>query len=118
MLNKVNDSTNNTLNINNNQVNQTTGTDSAALLGKSNPYNKIDKNLLIDELDISDNAIKLYQKDIDIKNFAKLALSDPEDTTHNQLVASQMENGVIQFNDNDLVESLFNNSKFLKDLAG
>lgn len=118
MLNKVNDSLNNTSNVVNNQVTQATGADSAALLGKKNPYSKIDSNLLIDELDISDNAIKLYQKDIDIKNFTKLALSDPGDISHNKLVASQIENGVINLNDNEIIDGLFSNTKFLKDLAG
>lgn len=117
MLNNVNENLNNT-SISSSQLSQSAGVDSAALLGKKNPYNKVDSNYLIDELDISDNAIKLYQRDLDLKKFTSLTLSDPEDISHDQIVASQIENGVIQFNDNDVVEGLFNNPKFLKDLAG
>ena len=55
-------------------------------LGKRNPYSEIDKNLLVDESDISNEALKLYQKDLDIKKFTKLALSDADNHDCNALV--------------------------------
>lgn len=103
---------------NNNHVIQTTGADKTGLFENTNPYEKIDKNLLVDQLDISSDAIKLYQKDCDIKKFTQLALSDPENTSHNTKVASQIENGQIELSDEEIVDSLFNNSKFISDLVG
>ena len=41
-----------------------------------NPYAEIDKTLLIDESNISKEAIKLYQRDLEVKKFTNLALSD------------------------------------------
>lgn len=81
-----------------------------------NPYSDIDKKLLIDETDISNEALSLYQKDLDIQKFTKLALSNPNDLSHNALVAQN----VFNFMDNDfetnILDSIFNNKLFLKDL--
>ena len=101
-----------------NQVGQTNGMDKTGLFGKSNPYDKIDKNLLVDELDISNDAIKLYQKEMDVRKFAQLALSDPEDFSHNKIVASQLESGILSFSDEEIIDSLFSNQKFFEDLIG
>ena len=114
MLSGIGDNTN----IQNNQVGQSSAADKTGLFGKTNPYDKHDKNFLIDELDISNTALKLYQKDQDVAKFAKLALSDPDDNSHNQIVASKVENGDIQIFEDEFVESLLNNTQFLKDLAG
>ncbi|MDD3237574.1 MAG: hypothetical protein PHV37_05695 [Candidatus Gastranaerophilales bacterium] len=114
MLNGINNSTD----LQKQQVSQTTGMDKTGILGKSNPFEKIDKNLLVDELDISQNAFKLYEKDLDIKKFTKLAISDPENNSHNSQVAEKIASGDIQFDDNEIINSLFNNNKFLNDLIG
>ena len=70
-----------------------------------NPYAEIDKTLLIDESNISKEAIKL-------------ALSNPEDTSHNKLVMEK----VFQADDGEfsekVIEGMFNNRNFLKDLLG
>ena len=102
----------------NNQINQATGMDKTGLFSKSNPYDKLDKGLLVDELDISNDAITMYQKDMDIKKFTQLAMSDPNDVSHNKLVASQIEDGIIEFSDEEILDSLFSNTKFFEDLAG
>ena len=105
-------------NIQQNQVGQTTGMDKTGLFAKSNPYEKLKDNYLVDQLDISNDAITMYQKEMDIKKFADLALSDPENTSHNKMVASQIENGSIAFSDEDILDGLFSNRKFFEDLIG
>ena len=85
---------------------------------KKNPYADVDKNLLIDETNISNEAFTLYQKDLDIKKFTKLALSDPDDTSHNVLVADKVFNARDDRFDDKVVEDIFNNRMFLKDLLG
>ena len=83
-----------------------------------NPYAEIDKTLLIDESNISKEAIKLYQRDLEVKKFTNLALSDPEDTSHNKSVMEK----VFQADDGEfsekVIEGMFNNRNFLKDLLG
>ena len=50
---------------------------------KKNPYSDVDKNLLIDETNISNEALNLYQRDLDIRKFTSLAMSNPENLSHN-----------------------------------
>lgn len=100
------------------QLEQTSATDKTGLFAKKNPFEKTDSSYLIDEMNISTDAVKMYQRDKDIKQFSKLALSDPNDTSHNSKVAEQIENGQIQFGDKDVVNSLFSNSSFMQELFG
>ncbi len=87
-------------------------------LEKKNPYADVDKNLLIDETNISSEAINLYQKDIDIRKFAKLAMSDSDDLSHNVLVAQNVFNSQDADFEGKIIEGIFNNQKFLQDLFG
>ena len=88
-----------------------------ASLGKKNPYSDIDKNLLVDESDISSEAINLYQKDLDIRKFTSLALSDLDNTDFNSLVVQNVFSVDESFN-NKILEDLFSNRSFLQDLLG
>lgn len=87
-------------------------------LTKKNPYSDIDKNLLIDETNISNEAINLYQKDLDIKKFASLAMSDPDNLSHNTLVAQNVFGIQDSSFENKIIEGIFNNKSFLRDLLG
>lgn len=113
MLNRLTDT-----NIQNSLVGQTNGADKTGLFSKLNPYEKSKDNLLIDQLDISSDAMTLYEKYRDIKQFTNLVLSDPEDSSHNSIVASQIQEGVIDISDEEIVDSLFNNPNFFEDLIG
>ena len=87
-------------------------------LGKKNPYSEIDKNLLVDESDISNEALKLYQKDLDIKKFTKLALSDFDNLDCNTLVMQNVFSAQDESFDNKIIEGIFSNKAFLQDLFG
>lgn len=60
---------------------------------------------------LSEQALNLYQKKTDIKKFTKLAMSDPENISHNDLVK---EAGLDEY---DILFDLSNNEEFLKDLG-
>ena len=83
-----------------------------------NPYAEIDKTLLIDESNISKEAIKLYQRDLDIKKFTGLAMSDPNDTSHNKLVMEKVFQADDEQFSSKIIEGIFDNREFLKDLLG
>ncbi len=89
-----------------------------ASLNKKNPYSDIDKNLLVDETDISKEALKLYQKDLDIRKFTSLAMSDSGNNDCNLLVMNNVFNAQDSDFDNKVIEGIFNNKTFLKDLFG
>lgn len=87
-------------------------------LGKRNPYSDVDKNLLVDESDISNEAIKLYQRDLDIRKFTSLALSDFDNTDYNSLVVQNVFSANDESFDNKIFETMFSNRAFLQDILG
>ncbi len=66
---------------------------------------------------LSRQALDLYERQTDIKNFSKLVLSDPENTSHNKMVEDLFEDGVADPFVDDKLEMLANNQKFLRDLG-
>ena len=63
------------------------------------------------------NALNLYEKQCDIKNFTKLALSNPENTSHNDIVNELFSKGIIDPADDEKLLELSDNRRFLKDLG-
>lgn len=74
------------------------------------------KNEFLDKL--SRQAIQMFEKKCDIKNFSKLVLSDPENTSHIEMTQEMIKQGKIvdPFEDEKLAQ-LADNEKFLKDLG-
>lgn len=83
----------------------------------SNPYKNIDRNLLIDETAISSEAVHMYQKEQDINQFNKLAMSDPEDLSHDEIISGLFANGVSDPLSDEIVEELSVNPKLLEELG-
>ncbi len=82
-----------------------------------NPYKNIDANLLIDETAISDEAVNLYQKEQDVKQFNNLAMSDPENMSHEEIVAGLFSKGVLDPLSDNVIEKLSGNQNLFKDLS-
>lgn len=82
----------------------------------SNPYAKEDKGLFIDESRISDEAIKLYERENDVRRFAQLTLSDRDDTSSNSIVLQKAFGGELSVDNDEAVFSLLDNEKFLNDI--
>jgi len=66
---------------------------------------------------LSENALKLYEKTSDIKKFTKLALSNPEDASHNRMVNKLLGNDIIDPLDEEHLRGLVGNDNFLRDLG-
>lgn len=92
---------------------------SSAIQRLSDSYqsNPIDdrKNFLIDESNISTNAIQKWERELDVKKFTHLVTSDPDDKSAEELVTRQIFEGKISFDDEEL-QGLFSNKKFLEDV--
>ena len=73
------------------------------------------ENLFLNKL--SQNAINLYERNCDIKNFSQLVLSDPENNSHNELVEKLISDGVVDAGDDELLLELSDNRRFLRDLG-
>lgn len=114
MLNGVN---NNNEGILNSQLDRQTEVSSVVTNPLKNPYQNTDKSLLIDETAISGQAIKLYQKEQDIKQFTNLAMSNPEDLSHEDIIANLFDKGVVDPFSDDVFGELSQNQKLWNDLA-
>lgn len=67
---------------------------------------------------LSKHALNLYERKTDVKNFTKLVLSDPENTSHNKIVDELFsKNGNIDPYSEESLFDLSNNEKFLRDLG-
>src|SRR5574344_2076063 len=79
-----------------------------------NPYGQY----FVDESNISNEALNMLDKDKTISKFTKLALSEPLNGDEDKIVAKQIAEGKIEFDDDEFFSSLINNEKFLNDLNG
>lgn len=77
----------------------------------------IDRNVLIDQFDISQEALKIFERENDIKKFTNLAKSDPENLSHNKYVEDLFKKGIKDPYEDDILSELVNNSKLWDDLA-
>lgn len=74
----------------------------------TNPY--------VDTSEISSDAMDLFQKDLDINKFAKIASSDREDNSHLEIMNKLFDEGVIDAFEDDVISSLVTNQKLWDDL--
>lgn len=65
---------------------------------------------------MSKHALNLYERKCDIKNFTKLVLSDPENTSHNEQVEQLLKEGVFDPLEDSVLQELSKNKKLLDDL--
>ncbi len=86
-------------------------------LGTSGVYGGKDDNLFVDESNISDAAIKLYERERDVQKFTNLVLSDADDKSADAIVISKALNGEISIDDDDAIFSLLSNEDFLNEIA-
>lgn len=83
----------------------------------NSPYKNIDRNLLIDETAISDEAVNLYTKEQDVKQFNNLAMSDPDDLSHEDIISNLFNKGVTDPLSDEAIQELSSNTKLLGDLS-
>ena len=80
----------------------------------SNPYTQ---GLYIDKTDISDMAMRLVERDNDIKKFTQLAMSDADDNSHMALMDELFAQGVSDPFEDDVLSALSENSDLWDDLG-
>lgn len=85
----------------------------------SSPVNSLreqTKNTFLRSL--SKHALNLYERKTDINNFTRLALSNPENTSHNKIVNELFgEEGMVDPFAEDALFTLSENERLLKDLG-
>lgn len=103
--------------LNNSQLDKQLGVNGVTTNPIKNPYKNIDKSLLIDETAISHEAINLYQKEQDVSKFNNIALSDPQDLSHEQIISDLFQKGITDPFSDEVLTELSNNEKLLGDLS-
>lgn len=83
----------------------------------NNPYKNTDRNLLIDETAISEEAVNLYQKEQEINSFNALAMSDPEDMSHEEIIAGLFDKGISDPFSEEALKETAANVNLLTDLS-
>ena len=73
------------------------------------------KSVFLDKL--TRTAVNMYERKCDIKNFTKLALSDPENDSHNEIMDELFAKGVIDPSEDEKLLELSDDTRFLKDLG-
>ena len=76
----------------------------------NNPY--------VDKTEISSNAMQLFQRDLDINKFTKIATSNPEDNSFLTRMQELFSEGVVDPFEDDVISELANNTKLWDDLRG
>ncbi len=104
-------------NLENAQLNNQLSVSGVATNPINNPYRNIDRNLFIDETAISNEAVNLYQKEQDVKQFSALAMSNPDDLSHEEIIANLFNKGVSDPLSDESLSGIVNNSKFLEDIS-
>ena len=74
----------------------------------NNPY--------VDKTDISANALELFQKDLDIKKFTKIALED-DSNSHMDKMQELFKDGIVDPFETDVLKELASNKKLWDDLS-
>ena len=117
MFNNINDNNNEYL-INSQLDRQNNIINLAALRANAqkNSYS-INNNPYVDKTEISSNAIELFQRDCDISKFNKIAMSNPEDLSHLEMMNELFSNGVVDVFEDDVLSDLVTNSKLWDDLG-
>lgn len=73
------------------------------------------KSVFLDKL--TRTAVNMYERKCDINNFTKLALSDPENDSHNKIMDELFSKGVVDPSDDEKLLELSDNTRFLRDLG-
>ena len=100
-----------------NEVGQNSAVSSLMTNPINNPYQNMDRSLLIDESAISNQAVSLYQRDLDVRSFTKLAMSNPENTSADNIVEGLFDKGISDPYSDNAVTELVSNTRFLEDLG-
>jgi hypothetical protein len=82
----------------------------------TNPVNmEVAENEFLNRM--SKHALNLYEKQCDIKKFSKLVLSNPENTSHNEMVEALLKENVLDPLSDEVIKELANNDALLDDLG-
>ncbi len=112
MIDKINE--NNLLNATQTALQETQNTQGISNAAIKNAYGQSKSNL-VDETDISEEAVNLYQREQEINKYIGY-LDDISESEATNKVVDLMEKGVIDISEEELAESMFSDISLLGEL--
>ena len=97
-------------------VSQSQNLDRIKEIGATNPYEKTNADYFVDESDISAEALKKYQHELDVKKFSEILMQYDEKDALEE-VLQQVFNGTISIDNDEFLSDLLTNEEFLNDIA-
>lgn len=116
MFNNINNN-NNGLLYNNSQLGNASNVINLASVRANLQKSGYTSNPYVAKTEISSSAMELFQRDMDINKFTKIATSDKEDTSHIERVKELFKEGVVDVYEDDVFSSLVTNQKLWDDLS-
>ncbi len=115
MLNNISD--NNKKDLLQSPLSDTLGMSNVRFINKNTFSDSYSQNLYIDKTDISDTALRLYERDNDIRKFTQLAMSDMDDLSYMDLMEQLFSEGVSDPFDDKTITELSANRDLWDDLG-
>ena len=115
MFNNINNDNNGFL-YNNSQLGNANNVVNLASIRANLQKNAYSTNPYVDRTEISSSAMELFQRDMDINKFTKIATSDRENNSHIDRVNELFQEGVVDVYEDDVLSSLITNQKLWDDL--
>ena len=78
--------------------------------------NNVSSNPYIDKSEISLDAMKMFQRDLDVKKFTQIATENPEDISYLARMRELFDDGVVDPFEDEVLSELVTNSKLRDDL--
>ena len=78
--------------------------------------NNTGANPYVDKTEISSDAMKLFQRDLDIKKFTQIAMENPEDISYLEKMQELFSKGIADPYEDEVLAELVTNSKLWDDL--
>ena len=104
------------LNTNSETVSQSQNLDRISQLGATNPYEKANSDYFIDESDISSEAFKKYEHEVDVKKFSDILMQYDEKEALEEVLRGVFD-GSISIDNDEFLSELLTNEDFLNDIA-
>ena len=114
MFNNINDNTKDLLY--NSQLNNASNVINLAAVRANLHKSGYASNPYVDKTEISSDALALFQRDLDINKFAKIAADGMNDTSYLERMQELFNDGVIDVYEDDVMQELVTNSKLWDDL--
>ena len=104
------------LNTSSETVKQSQNLDRIKEIGVSNPFEQKSTDYFVDESEISPEAFRKYERELDVKKFSDILIQYDEKDALEQ-VLHQVFDGTISIDNDEFLSELLTNEDFLNDIA-